>query len=1659
MAGEIKHSWTGTVLTITSDSGTSSCDLKGKQGDRGVRGAQGRAGVIMNADGSVNMSGYATEAYVEDLVASIDTEVSVDLSNYYTKAEIDATLENFQPSGGGGGTGGGSDNSAEITLTNRCDWLSTSISESSTCVVSAAWSSVDGGIATGAGTLTVTIDGIVKLTRSVKQGRFDVDITSYLKTGTNQVKVTVSDVYGNKRSIVYTINVVSLVLESPFDASLAYEGAISYTYTPTGDVKKIMYFILDGKQIGTTTIASSGRQQTFTIPAQEHGAHTFEVYFESTFDTEIVESNHLIYDLICIERGVTTPIIACTVNEITMTQFETITIPYLIYHPTELETKVYLRVDGNLFSELTVDRTQQIWSYRDDEFGERVLSITCGEVTKLITLTVGASDIDVEAVTNKLELFLSSYGRSNNEEHPNNWSYGDINCSFSGYNWVSDGWQLDEDGIAVHRLTGDARLTIPLKMFEKDFRTTGKTIEIEFATKEVRDYDAVILSCMSNNIGFEMTAQKATLKSEQSELFTQYKEDEHIRLTFVVEKRAENRLVYIYLNGIMCGCTQYPTDDDFSQGVPVNISVGSNFCTMDIYNIRVYENNLTRYEVLDNWIADTQILEEKINRYNRNKVYDSYGNIVIANLPKDLPYLVLEAPKLPTYKGNKLDVNGTYTNPIDTDKNFTFKNAQADVQGTSSAGYARKNYKIKMKNGLTQNAQQKDGYAMREDSIPTNTFTFKADVASSEGCNNVELVRLYDRISPYRTPPQLVDSRVRQGIDGFPIVIFHNDGNKTEFIGKYNFNNDKGTPEVFGFAEGDESWEIRNNTSDRVIWKNDDFSGTDWLNDFEGRYPDGYDNPTNLARFSSWVKSTDTTAATNEALAESVTYGDTTYTTDSAEYRLAKFKAEIEDYAELDSALFYYLFTELFLMVDSRAKNAFPSMLGGDKICWLPYDMDTACGINNEGDLVFGYELEDIDTVNGADVYNGQDSVFWINIRNGFYDELQAMYQQLRSDGVLSYDIINDAYEEHQSKWCEAIWNEDAYFKYIEPLLVDGTNIYLPMLQGSKEEQRKWWLYNRFRYMDSKYIAGDSLEEFITLRGYAKSDITITPYADIYAAIKYGSYLVTTRGLRGNSYTLECPLTNVNDTEIYIYSASQLGDVGDLSGLKVGLADFSMATKLQNMKIGDSDSNYSNENLLSLTVGNNILLQSLDVRNCTNFGTGEQKSLDVSGCTNIEHIYATGTALKGISLPNGGILKTLHLPNTVTSLKLCNLTSLEDFQIEGFSNISSLRIENTPYVDSKAALMGMSANGRLRLTDINWTLDSYEEAVEILAKIDTMRGLDENDNNTTSAQISGVITLPVSCYRYVDTWQANYPTVEFRLPHADLNDFTWAEIDEIASYGAAQLLFRVGDEKNDVVPTDEAVVWVILGFNHDDLADGTGKAKISFGLKHCLASTFNWNYKLENKVNDEIKAVAKEVIKTHRDSYFSKGYSVKVTENLKFWKFSVTELLGTGELYQSASIHNSSLSGYDLYDYFNFADGINHCGEQYEYFKQAEVPFEDTLVSETLDGTNTGTFLYAYPEETQNVIYTNSYGRSLNLPTNHGWKNRRITKTKIADETTDISQYWLRDEFYGTGDDKYYYSYVFTGYYADGISYATESGKQYYSPFTNSNNVIFGFCI
>lgn len=1304
------------------------------------------------------------DEYARNMISSTN-ELIGDLEDLITedKSNLVAAINEACTKGGGGGS---SANNAVLSVTNTSGWLTKTIAEGSKCEITFTWGSTENGIETGNGVMTVYVNNAVKLTKEIVQGNNSVNVGEYLGVGSNVVRIAISDTYGNSRSIKCNVALIALSLSSTFDGSIPYTDAIYFVYTPTGNVVKNMEFWLDGTCIGTEAVSVSNRQMSFTIPKQSHGAHLFEVFCTATIDEDTIESNHLRYDLICTEAGNNTPIIASAYQSANIEQYDTVKISYRVYNPASLTAVITQEDASGVIATLTVDRTEQTWSYFVDSVGSVTLTIRCGDVAKQFTFTAVESDIDVSAETKDLALYLTSYGRSNNEDNPGQWSYKDISVNFDSFNFISDGWHLDSDGITVLRVAGDARLTIPYKIFANDFRTSGKTIEIEFATRDVRNYDAVIVSCMSGGRGISITTQKAILSSEQSSIGTQYKEEEHVRLSFVVEKRANNRLLLCYINGIMSGSVQYPDNDDFSQSIPVDISIGSSDCVTDIYNIRVYDNDLTRYQILDNWIADTQISSMLKDRYTRNDIYDDYGQITIDTNKEDLPYLVIEAPVLPQFKDDKKTCSGYYIDPVNTANSFIFSGAQIDVQGTSSQYYYVKNYKIKFNGGFKlQNGTSSETYQINAQAIPTNVFTFKADVASSEGANNVVLAQLYNDLCPVKTPPQERDSRVRQTIDGHPIVIFWDNGTGPVFIGKYNFNNDKATEEVFGFAEGDESWEILQNGTDRVGWKSADFSGTDWQNDFEARYPEDNFDVTNLKALAEWLVTTNTEAATGAALPATVNYDGADYTHDTEEYRLAKFKFELADHADIDALVFYYVFTELFLCIDQREKNAFPTRFE-EMLKWIMffYDADSSLGIDNKGNLAFDYYLEDIDYTEAGDpIFNGQGSVLWVNLRNAFYDKIMAEYKRLRTtvrnDGsqkpLISYDVVNDLFESHQNKWSEAIYNEDGYRKCLEPLIKAGDGLYLPMLQGKKEQQRKWWLYNRFRYLDSKYNTGSSMETRIIIRAHAKANIKLMSYVNMYGHVFYNAEMVEHRMFRGQEYEFVWAASGAEDPVIGINDADMLTSIGDLSPLMVELVDISKATHLTSLKVGDASSNYENKNLNSITLGNNVLLKSIDLRNCTSL----TQSVDASGCTGLEEAYFDGTAITGVSLPNGGNLKTLHLPGSVTSLILRNQTAITDFILPSYGNITTLWIENTPIVDPLTILDDMAVNGRVRIVGFDMTVDSADEIFAFYDKLDTMRGLDENGNNMDKPQMSGTIHVNIISSCELEALNVRYPTI------------------------------------------------------------------------------------------------------------------------------------------------------------------------------------------------------------------------------------------------------------------------------------------------------------
>ena len=99
--GEIYHSWNGTVLTITSDSGTSSADLKGDMGIRGPQGVAGGStehleGLEQRVEDLEAMSGgYVSWATLhEEMESALATYPDFDYiwNNYYTKEETESLI-------------------------------------------------------------------------------------------------------------------------------------------------------------------------------------------------------------------------------------------------------------------------------------------------------------------------------------------------------------------------------------------------------------------------------------------------------------------------------------------------------------------------------------------------------------------------------------------------------------------------------------------------------------------------------------------------------------------------------------------------------------------------------------------------------------------------------------------------------------------------------------------------------------------------------------------------------------------------------------------------------------------------------------------------------------------------------------------------------------------------------------------------------------------------------------------------------------------------------------------------------------------------------------------------------------------------------------------------------------------------------------------------------------------------------------------------------------------------------------------------------------------------------------------------------------------------------------------------------------------------------
>lgn len=1285
---------------------------------------------------------------------------------------VDVVDPTYIGGGGGSGSGGGS----KLTFSCYTPPSFSVIDSAASAPIEFKYESVDAdtGIATGSGNLAVTVGGIVRTNMVIQQGDHQtVDVYKYLSKGNNTVRLTITDSYGATATRSFTVSLETFEVAWSLGATaINNESSLSFYITPTGNGSKSIYTYVDGKLYSTDTVTTSGRRLTKTITGLAHGGHKVEVYGNMNVGGTELESNHLTAAVAQVLPGYEEAVVAVNWPAGPLTQYTTVNIPYVAIDPNSNPAMVLLMEGEGTLAEVEVDQTAHTWAYRPLTAGSMTLGIRCGETTVTNAYKVEGLEVNVEEITDGLELKIDPSTISNLRT----WSQNGYSFTLSDhFDLVNGGLMVDGDGVHCIRITAGDRLMLNYDPFSEDVIMTGKELKIIYRISDCSNKETVGIGSLSGGKGLEVRANNAYLRGDQNTIVLSTCEDEKTELDVNIQRAGANsdRLMVMWESCSTFAYKQYAQQEDFRHNPTTGIVFGSDDADVYLYLLRAYNRDLTDAEIKANYIVDGADGEEIHARHERNDIYDGTGTAnmeLAAQKNPDCHFVLINAKRMTLGKKDAVDADVRHIYIAGgAEHQFTARNAVMKVQGTSSVEHAPTagpNINFTFKEGITlDDGTVKDGYAMNGEanSIPTNLITFKKNIASQDHIINRACAYWYNKFQPSVREARKKDPRVRDCLEStMCAVFFHNTDDaavtvgpdivqpgETIFFGLGNICSNKDAVEVFDYD--DIVIEVKNNTEPQVRFKSNDLTGDNFDNNYEFRYINEavYTEEQGKAEWQKvqdFVYATDYTAATNNPLPAAATIGGKTYTTDSAEYRKAKWKAEAPELFDMDTLYWHHNITLFFLLRDNRAKNMFwsKSKTTGKWGLWFNWDNDTGLCRNNEGyvDMEPGYM--DFDTIGTADVFNGADNAVFTNLRECNFDGLRASYLDRENAGAWDIDAFYKYCEESQEQICESLWIEDAEHNAIRTLENLGTAAYLERATGRLRLHIKKALTFQKALIDSYYNATASTADSASFRGYTpqtwagvkpSGKFTIMPYTNMYINVLAGSTSYQRRANAGETVELDITAA-LNDTEIYIRNAGWIQEMGDLSALYLGQFEASKLRRVRKLLIGSSVEGYYNTSFTTASFNNCRKLEELNMGGLVNAA----QTFDLSGNLYLKTIYTKGSGVSGLRFARNGRLRTAEL-NAIASLYMNGLWLLETLDVESYDNLGTLTIEACDQIDSLAIVRETidKSLSRLRLVGVDWRLTN----TDLLDRLLTIGGLSDSGFSQDTAYLTGSVHVPV----------------------------------------------------------------------------------------------------------------------------------------------------------------------------------------------------------------------------------------------------------------------------------------------------------------------------
>ena len=392
------------------------------------------------------------------------------------------------------------------------------------------------------------------------------------------------------------------------------------------------------------------------------------------------------------------------------------------------------------------------------------------------------------------------------------------------------------------------------------------------------------------------------------------------------------------------------------------------------------EKNLLGYiDKFGNWVFNGV---DVLNEINELKKFKNKAQAVTAlkqvavKAPESLIQIYLtDIPALPDAKGTVVTGKGEFHFDGQSFNCFV----KMEVQGASSAAYAKKNWNIAFfsDQALTKALNVKIG-----DLLPHDELVFKSNWIDHTNIRNAMCYRLWEQFTASRTGyPRLEVEKpyigktgkdaLQNGANGVPrlysALLYIND----EFYGIGSF----------GTAKKRSNYNIAKNKPKEI------HIGMDGWNDITNLE---VTNPTLYEMKAPSTPTADTWAAISN-------WNAFTQLSD------ANFTAQAVNYLDKQNAIDFMIFAEFVKCRDvvsqNSAKNFQFISYDGKKFMFMPYDMDTVFGLEWTGAVVYD------DTTGSQLVWNEAGS-FWRKVKLTYNTDIEARYKQLRDLKIISVENI-----------------------------------------------------------------------------------------------------------------------------------------------------------------------------------------------------------------------------------------------------------------------------------------------------------------------------------------------------------------------------------------------------------------------------------------------------------------------------------------------------------------------------------------------------------------------------------------------------------------------------------------------------------------------------